>query len=68
LAHRETLHCLWDSGKPRQYPKKSNLSPGRSWVLGRSYANFVELRKGEVRILGILGSWPGIHREFIAPC
>jgi hypothetical protein len=25
--------------------------------LGRSYANFVELRKGEVRILGILRSW-----------
>ena len=49
---------------------EADLSPVRSWVLdrvghqpsswARAFANFRELRKGEVRILGILGSSPRI--------
>jgi hypothetical protein len=45
---------------------EADLSPVRSWVLdrvghqptswARAFANFRELRFGEVRILGILGS------------
>ena len=40
------------------YPKEADLSPVRSQVLDRGYSNFLELRYGEVRILGILGSLP----------
>src|SRR5215208_2749488 len=36
--------------------KAANHSQGRTRLLDRGYANFVELRFGEVRILGILGS------------
>jgi hypothetical protein len=39
---------------------------------GPGLANFLELRYGEVRILGILGSWPNNNAlkraRFIAAC
>ena len=51
----------------RPYGGDVSLSAGVSAAVGSisPRANFLERRYGEVRILGILGSWPRIHREFI---
>jgi hypothetical protein len=37
--------------------KAADLSQVRSWVLDRGYANFRELRQGEVRIILLLRGW-----------